>query len=153
MICELQEQVTQQNEAVLPFIKHINALLQQAVTTCKAAQHTQPPSYKQSLLVKESIPPGKNCEHQWRFKQTSKTPGRKKSGLILRFAVMAQVHCKHITCVYLNISGMLAQMKETEFCQSLITRRYNKTYFRTRDACTNILINACHNMNDNGLGF
>ena len=87
---ELQVQVTQQNEAILPYLKHINALLQQAVTTCKAAQNTEPPSHKQALPVKEPIPPGKNCEHQWRFKQTSKTPGRKKSGLILRYATIVQ---------------------------------------------------------------
>ena len=88
-MCELQEQVTQQNEAVLPYLKHINALLQQAVTTCKAALNTELPSHKQALTVKEYIAPGKNYEHQWRFKQTSKTPGRKKSGLILRFAFIA----------------------------------------------------------------
>ena len=80
--------MTPQNTGVLPYIKHINALLQQAVTTCKAAQNTDLPSQKQSLPIKESIPPGKNCDHQWRFKQTSKTPGRKKNGLILRLAVL-----------------------------------------------------------------
>ena len=79
--------MTPQNAEVLPYIKHTNALLQQAVTTCKAAKNTEPPSHKQVLPVKETIPPGKNCDHQWRFKQTSKTPGRKKSGLTLRFAV------------------------------------------------------------------
>ena len=88
LIRELQQQVTPQNTGVLPYIKHINALLQQAVTTCKAAQNTDLPSQKQSLPIKESIPPGKNCDHQWRFKQTSKTPGRKKNGLILRLAVL-----------------------------------------------------------------
>ena len=94
---ELQEQVTQQNEAVLPYLKHINALLQQAVTTCKAALNTEPPSHKRELPIKEFIAPGKNCNHQWRFRQTSKTPGRKKSGLILRFAFihLAQIS-KHI---------------------------------------------------------
>ena len=83
---ELKEQVTKNNEAVLPYLKHVNALLQQAVTTCKAALSTELPSHKQTLPVKESIAPGKNCELQWRFKQTSKTPGRKRAGLVLRFA-------------------------------------------------------------------
>ena len=55
-----------------------------AVSTCKAAQTTEPTTPEQVLEVKEFIPSGKNCEHQWRFKQTSKTPGRKKSGLVLR---------------------------------------------------------------------
>ena len=45
---------------------------------------TELPSHKQTLPVKESIAPGKNCELQWRFKQ--KTPGRKRAGLVLRFA-------------------------------------------------------------------
>lgn len=85
---ELQEQVTLQNVAVLPYIKHVNALLQQAVTTCKAAQKTEPPSCKQVLAVKDTIPSGKNCELQWRFKQTTTAPGRKKTGLILRFAAL-----------------------------------------------------------------
>ncbi len=84
LIRELQEQVTLQNVAVLPYIKHINALLQQAVATCKAAEITEPPSSKKVLVIKDNIPPGKNCELQWRFKQTTKTPGRKRTGLVLR---------------------------------------------------------------------
>ena len=71
-MCELQEQVTLQNAAVLPYVKHINALLQQAVTTCKAAEKTKPPSCKQVFPMKEAIPPGKNCDHQWRFNQNYK---------------------------------------------------------------------------------
>ena len=91
MMRELQEQVTLQNTAVLPYLKHINALLQQAVITCKAAQKTEPPSSKQVLPIKEAIPPGKNFDHQWRFKQTTKTPGRKKAGLVLRFGSLVHV--------------------------------------------------------------
>ena len=78
-----------QNFTIVPFSRDKSHIMtpQQAVTMCKAAKNTEPPSHKQVLPVKETIPPGKNCDHQWRFKQTSKTPGRKKSGLTLRFAV------------------------------------------------------------------
>ena len=90
LVRELQEYMTPQNVAVLPCIKHINSLLQQAVSTCEAAQSADLPSC--TLSVKEVIPPGKNCDHQWRFTQTSKTPGRKKAGLILRSAAC---NCTH----------------------------------------------------------
>lgn len=76
--------MTPQNLAVLPYMKHINALIQQAVATCNAAEKADQPS---PLPVKEVIPSGKNCELQWRFKQTTKAPGRKKMGLILRYGV------------------------------------------------------------------
>lgn len=82
-----------QNIAVLPYMKHVNALLQQAVTTCKAAQDSITSAPKEPLPVKEAIPSGKNYEHQWRFKQTSKTPGRKKSGLVLRLDVLVSTLC------------------------------------------------------------
>jgi hypothetical protein len=120
---ELKEQVTQKNEAILPYLKHINALLQQAVTTCKAALSTELPSHTQTLPVKESIVPGKNCEHQWRFKQTSKTPGRKKSGLVLRFALPGTLSIELAIALHLMISGMLIQMKRKESYQNWITER------------------------------
>lgn len=87
LIRELQSQVSLQNVAVLPYIKHINALLQQAVSTCKAAEVTEQPSQSETLVIKDTIPPGKNNELQWRFKQTSKTPGRKRTGLVLRLVM------------------------------------------------------------------
>lgn len=110
LIRELQAEVTTQNTVVLPYLKHINALLQQAVTTCKAAQKTELPSSKQVLAIKEVIPPGKNGEHQWRFKQTSKTPGRKKSGLIFRLEVRITVQY-YPKCV----AGMLTRKKRGKF--------------------------------------
>ena len=88
LIRQLQMQVTPQNAAVLPYIEHINALLQKAVVTCKAAKKTEPPSSQQVLLNKEFIAPGKNSDHQWRFKQTSKTPGRKRNGSTLKFVLL-----------------------------------------------------------------
>lgn len=39
----------------------------------------------QVLVKKENIAPGETKELQWRFKKTTKTPGRKKRGLVLRY--------------------------------------------------------------------
>ena len=49
------------------YLDHINALLHQAVATCKAATQVSKPV--DSLTKKEKVPPGKSVEHQWRFKK------------------------------------------------------------------------------------
>ena len=84
---DLQNRITKQ--AVLPYIQRVNSLLQQAVSTCEAAQMTKPP---ESMEVKESVASGKKSEHQWRFKPTCKAPGRKKSGLVLRYELISFAH-------------------------------------------------------------
>ena len=87
LIWDLQEHVQRQ---VLPYIQRVNSLLQQAVSTCEAAIVT--PVCRQPMEVKESIASGKKSEHQWRFKPTSETPGRKKNGLVLRYALSSFPH-------------------------------------------------------------
>lgn len=68
----------------MPYLDHVNALLHQALATCKAAvQVSKPP---EPLVKKENMPPGKSLDHQWRFVKTAKTPGRKRNGNILRYS-------------------------------------------------------------------
>lgn len=82
---DLQLHITTNNNHVIPYLDHINALLHQAVATCKAATQVSKPV--DLLTKKEKIPPGKSVEHQWRFKKTVKSPGRKKNGSILRYRI------------------------------------------------------------------
>ena len=81
---ELQCHVTPENTQVLPFLDHINSLLHQALVTCKATTQVKPSTVGHPLVQKENIAPGKSVEHQWRFKKTAKSPGRKKHGIVLR---------------------------------------------------------------------
>lgn len=75
--------VTLDNTSVHSFLPHINSLLHNAVLTCTSAMSTD-------TLVQQfqsdKIAPNKKMEHQWRFQKTTKPPGRKKKGLILRSA-------------------------------------------------------------------
>ena len=82
LLRELQFKVTLQSDAVLPYLPHINALLQRAVSVCIAAENTTNAT-TQLLEKQETIHPGQTKELQWRFKQTAKSPGR--SGLVLRY--------------------------------------------------------------------
>lgn len=84
LVRELQTTVTPHNDTVLQYLPHINALLERAVSVCKAAATTN--TTTQPLEKQETIHPGQTKELQWRFKQTAKSPGRKRSGLILRYA-------------------------------------------------------------------
>ena len=68
----------------MPYLDHVNALLHQAVATCKAA--IQVSKLPEPLVKKENMPPGKSLDHQWRFVKTTKTPGRKRNGNILRYS-------------------------------------------------------------------
>ena len=77
---ELQNRVTHQNATVIPYLPHINALLERV---CKAAETTSNVAI-QPLEKQENILPGKTNELQWRFRKTAKSPGRKKTGLVLR---------------------------------------------------------------------
>ena len=84
LLRELQTTVTHQNDTVLQYLPHINALLERTVSVCKAAETTTN-APTQPLEKQENIHPGQTKELQWRFKKTAKSPGRKKSGLILRY--------------------------------------------------------------------
>ena len=85
MLRNLQAKVTPQNDALMQYLPHINALLERAVTLCKAAE-TSTPVAIQTLKKQDNIPPGKTNDLQWRFKKTAKSPGRKRTGLVLRYA-------------------------------------------------------------------
>ena len=85
----LEEIVTIENTALHSILPHINSLLHNAVLTCKAtmSQGTATMSSKQGssqMFESEKIAPNKKLDHQWRFKPTTKAPGRKKTGLVLR---------------------------------------------------------------------
>ncbi len=85
---ELQASITHENVPVLQYLPHINALLERAVTVCRVAEEeTTTTSGIQALVKKEKIAPGENKELQWRFRQTTKPPGRKKCGLVLRYFI------------------------------------------------------------------
>ena len=82
-INELQSLVTLENTSVHPQLKHINALLFNAISACKAVnklseQHT-------SFEQKDNFAPGKKLEHQWRFHSTKSVSGRKRKGIVLRY--------------------------------------------------------------------
>ena len=81
---ELQSHVTTANDKVLPYLAHINALLHQALATCKAASKSDSLLAVSPLVTKDVIPSGKSIQHQWRFKKSVKPPGKRKRGSILR---------------------------------------------------------------------
>lgn len=79
--------VSSHKEQVKPYLKHINALLTNAILKCKAAiaeTCTKPTAIPEPFSNKQNIAPGTNSERQWRFQKTMKTPGRKKSSCTLR---------------------------------------------------------------------
>ncbi len=81
---ELQTSVTHDNTPLLQYLPHINALLERAVAVCRGAMNVNSTSVL-PLEKKENIAPGETKELQWRFQRTSKVPGRKKSGLVLKY--------------------------------------------------------------------
>ena len=83
LIQELQQMMSQNNEAVLQHLDHINSLLHNAVLTCKAATISVTPD--EPFEKQDQFAPGQKLQHQWRFSQTTKTPGRKKRGTVLRY--------------------------------------------------------------------
>ena len=83
-IQELQHLVTSQS-APLPYLDHINTHLHNAVLACRAAIQAEKTSYSSTFPKPDKIPATKKPEHQWRFQHTTKTPGRKRSGLVLRY--------------------------------------------------------------------
>ena len=82
---ELQSFINTNKNQTMPYLSHINALMHQAISTCKAAVQISEPL--QELGEKENIPPRKSLEHQWRFMKTCKSPGRKRNGNVLRCTV------------------------------------------------------------------
>ena len=83
---DLQSHINANNNQIMPYIDHVNALLHQAVATCKAA--VQVSKLPEPLVKKENMPPGKSLDHQWKFVKTIKTPGRKKNGNVLRYTII-----------------------------------------------------------------
>lgn len=75
---ELEEIVTLDNKCIHSVLPHVNSLLQNAILTCKASDKPV------EDFAKENIAPNKKLEPQWQFQQTSRAPGRKKKGLVLR---------------------------------------------------------------------
>ena len=86
---EIQTTVTPQNDTVLQFLPHINALLERAVSVCKAAATTTNATI-QPLEKQETIHPGQTGELQWCFKQRAKSPGKKRVGLFSGRRVLDQ---------------------------------------------------------------
>lgn len=89
---ELERTVTLENASVHTFLPHINSLLHNAVLTCTAAMSTDTSHTEQ--FKSEKIASNKKLEHQWRFQKTTKAPGRKKKGLVLRL----------VSCIYNNVN-------------------------------------------------
>ena len=80
---ELQQLISTNDRAVLEHLDHINSLLHNAVLTCKAATVSVIPD--KPFKEEDHFAPGQKLQHQWRFSQTTKTPGRKKKGTVLRY--------------------------------------------------------------------
>ena len=80
----LEEIITIENTSIHSVLPHINSLLHNAVLSCRAAMSSVTCEAPPKPFEGEMLPPNKSLEHQWRFKATSKAPGRKKSGLVLR---------------------------------------------------------------------
>ena len=58
-------------------LSHVNALLHRAVVVCKVAGKVSPPTPAEALVKTEDVAPGKNCDHQWRFKKTDLQGGKR----------------------------------------------------------------------------
>ena len=84
LVRELQTTITSDNKDIHPLLPHINALLQNAVLTTRAVASSD--IMPSTAFNREKIAPGKNLEHQWRFHKTTKEPGRKRKGLVLRYS-------------------------------------------------------------------
>ena len=82
-ILELQQLVTAQSAAI-PYLDHINSCLHNAILSCKAAVEAEK-TPNAIFPTPEKIPATKKPDHQWRFKKTTKTPGHKRKGLILKY--------------------------------------------------------------------
>ena len=84
-VCQgrIQTTVTPQNDTDLQYLPHINVLLKRSVSVCKAAATTTNATI-QPLEKQVTIHPGQAKELQWRFKQTARSPGKKRSGLVFR---------------------------------------------------------------------
>ena len=71
------------------FSSHFLSMLIHYFTTCKAASSQNYDSTQPTISFRSEagdIAPGKKKpEHQWRFKSTSKPPGRKHKGMICRY--------------------------------------------------------------------
>ena len=111
LLDELHTTITHTNESVHPSLKHVNALLYNAVLACRAAMSKSTETRNPAGAFKtkaEYVAPGQNSEHQWRFHPTTKAAGRKRKGMVLRLGM----HCVCIahmytftTCVGMQVQG------------------------------------------------
>ena len=62
---------TIENTGVHSVLPHVNSLLHSAILACKAASLSST-VFHSNEFEGENITAGKNMEHQWRFKQTTK---------------------------------------------------------------------------------
>ena len=84
----LEDTITAENTAVHPYLAHINSPLHNAALTCKAAM-----SLDSSDVVGfkgDNIAANKNLDHQWTFKKTTKTRGRKRKVLSFGWCIHKQ---------------------------------------------------------------
>ena len=65
-------------DQVKPCLEHINSLLTNALLKCKTAIGSST-VMSQPFSNKENVAPGKNADHQWKFKKVTGSPGRKKA--------------------------------------------------------------------------
>lgn len=72
--------VTLENTAVHQYLKSLNSLLYKAVVMTRAATDVSVPAYP----VTEPVAAGKKNETQPRFQSTTKKPGRKRKGNVLK---------------------------------------------------------------------
>ena len=79
---ELQQSISE-GGTVIQYLDH-NSHLYSAVLACRDAKEQQNATKSTFPVPSEKIPSNKKTEHQWRFNQTTKNPGRKKQGIILK---------------------------------------------------------------------
>ena len=80
LLSQLGARLTEQNPSIHPYLKSINALLLKAELTAESAMSDEVAQY----LVNEVVAPGKKNEVQLRFHATTKKPGRKRKGNVLK---------------------------------------------------------------------
>lgn len=78
----LRKMVTKENTSVHPYLHHINALLNKAVLTVRAA--TSDSMQVQQFAVQEKVHSRQKQETQPRFHATTKPPGRKRTPTTLK---------------------------------------------------------------------
>lgn len=86
LLKEIGESVTK--HSLKPYLPHINSMLKNVLLKCQLAGSEETHSNVAEFSNKTFIAPGKKPDHQWRFQRTSKPPGRKKNGSILKWVLI-----------------------------------------------------------------